>query len=137
MTPPSRCWRCSAAPPTRTPRSPAWSGCAEVVDDPAALLGALVDDEGTAMRLLCVLGASEALADHLVRHPEHWRELTDPALGLDPAGGVGDARRRCCAAVGADPDDAAPVATRARRARPWTRCGWSTAGCCCGSPPAT
>ena len=33
------------------------------------------------MRLLCVLGASEALADHLCRHPEHWRELTDPTLG--------------------------------------------------------
>ena len=33
------------------------------------------------MRLLCVLGASEALTDHLVRHPEQWRELTDPTLG--------------------------------------------------------
>ena len=45
------------------------------------MLRALVDDEGTAMRLLSVLGASEALADHLCRHPEHWRELTDPTLG--------------------------------------------------------
>ena len=34
------------------------------------LLDALVHDEGTAMRLLCVLGASEALAHHLTRHPE-------------------------------------------------------------------
>ncbi len=33
------------------------------------------------MRLLSVLGASEALADHLCRHPEHWRELTDPTMG--------------------------------------------------------
>ena len=33
----------------------------EALDDPDALLRALVDDEGTAMRLLCVLGASEAL----------------------------------------------------------------------------
>ena len=33
------------------------------------------------MRLLGVLGASEALGDHLVRHPAHWRELTDPSLG--------------------------------------------------------
>jgi [glutamine synthetase] adenylyltransferase / [glutamine synthetase]-adenylyl-L-tyrosine phosphorylase len=45
------------------------------------LLQSLVDDEGTAMRLLSVLGASEALADHLARHPEHWRELTDPTMG--------------------------------------------------------
>lgn len=45
------------------------------------LVDTLVEDEGTAMRLLSVLGASEALCDHLVRHPDHWRELTDPALG--------------------------------------------------------
>ena len=45
------------------------------------LLAALVEDEGTAMRLLSVLGASEALGAHLCRHPEHWRELTDPTLG--------------------------------------------------------
>ncbi len=53
----------------------------DAVDDADRLLAALVDDEGTAMRLLCVLGASEALTDHLVRHPEQWHELTDPALG--------------------------------------------------------
>jgi [glutamine synthetase] adenylyltransferase / [glutamine synthetase]-adenylyl-L-tyrosine phosphorylase len=51
----------------------------EVAGD--VLVEALVDDEGTAMRLLSVLGASEALSDHLVRHPDHWRELTDPSLG--------------------------------------------------------
>ena len=45
------------------------------------LLRELADDEGTAMRLLCVLGASEALGEHLSRHPAHWRELTDPTLG--------------------------------------------------------
>jgi [glutamine synthetase] adenylyltransferase / [glutamine synthetase]-adenylyl-L-tyrosine phosphorylase len=45
------------------------------------LLTALVDDEGTAMRLLSLLGASEALGDHLCRHPDHWHELTDPTLG--------------------------------------------------------
>src|SRR5688572_18216340 len=33
------------------------------------LLAEVVDDEGTAMRLLSVLGASQALTDHLVRHP--------------------------------------------------------------------
>lgn len=50
-------------------------------DERAELLRAVRDDEGTAMRLLSVLGASVALADHLGHHPEHWRELTDPALG--------------------------------------------------------
>src|SRR5690348_2846935 len=54
---------------------------AERVDDRDAMLAALVDDEGTAMRLLSVLGMSVALADHLVRHPHQWRELTDPTLG--------------------------------------------------------
>jgi len=53
--------------------------CDAAGDEP--LLETLVDDEGTAMRLLSVLGASEALTDHLVRHPEQWRELTDPTLG--------------------------------------------------------
>ncbi|MGZ4474890.1 MAG: bifunctional [glutamine synthetase] adenylyltransferase/[glutamine synthetase]-adenylyl-L-tyrosine phosphorylase [Nocardioides sp.] len=54
---------------------------AEAADDRDALLAELVDDEGTAMRLLSVLGASEALGHHLARHPAHWHELTDPALG--------------------------------------------------------
>ena len=54
---------------------------ADRVEDRTAFLRALVDDEGTAMRLLAVVGPSAALGDHLLRHPEHWRELTDPTLG--------------------------------------------------------
>ena len=54
---------------------------ADAADDREELLAAVADDEGTAMRLLCVLGASAALADHLVTHPFQWRELTDPDLG--------------------------------------------------------
>jgi glutamate-ammonia-ligase adenylyltransferase len=75
-----------------------------------AMLAELADDEGTAMRVCCVLGASAALTTHLVRHPEHWRELTDPTLGSTrmPAYAV----RECLlAAVGADPHDPTPVAT--------------------------
>ena len=53
----------------------------DAAEDGEALVDALIDDEGTAMRLLSVLGASQALTDHLVRHPEQWRELTDPLLG--------------------------------------------------------
>ncbi len=71
------------------------------------LLAALVDDEGTAMRLLSVLGASDALGDHLCRHPEHWRELTDPTLGSTRPAAYA-VREGLLRAVGADPhDDAA------------------------------
>ena len=83
----------------------------DVVEDPDALTDALVDDEGTAMRLLCVLGASEALADHLVRHPEHWRELTDPVLGSTrPAAWA--MRESLLAAVTGKPDAEAVDALR-------------------------
>ncbi|GAB2982672.1 bifunctional [glutamine synthetase] adenylyltransferase/[glutamine synthetase]-adenylyl-L-tyrosine phosphorylase [Nocardioides montaniterrae] len=51
----------------------------------AGMVEEVVDDEGTAMRLLSVLGASSALTDHLVAHPEHWRELADPTLGTTRA----------------------------------------------------
>ncbi len=82
----------------------------EAADDGDALVAAVADDEGTAMRLLSVLGASEALADHLVRHPEHWHELRDPTLGSTrpPAFAV---RAGLLSAVGAGPDEPAPVAT--------------------------
>ena len=75
------------------------------------MLGALVDDEGTAMRLLSVLGASEALGEHLCRHPEHWRELTDPTLGSTRPAAYA-VRQELLRAVGADPDDDQPTATK-------------------------
>jgi glutamate-ammonia-ligase adenylyltransferase len=83
---------------------------ADRVDDRDDLLRVLGDDEGTAMRLLSVLGASAALGDHLLKHPEHWRELTDSGLGSTrpPAFALRDTLLR---AVGADPADDAPVAT--------------------------
>ncbi|WP_395659600.1 bifunctional [glutamine synthetase] adenylyltransferase/[glutamine synthetase]-adenylyl-L-tyrosine phosphorylase [Nocardioides sp.] len=85
---------------------------ADVVPDPGQLLDAVAGDEGTAMRLLCVLGASEALSDHLVRHPEHWRELADSRLGATrPAAWA--VREGLLLAVGADPRDPSPVATKA------------------------
>src|SRR5215207_6705920 len=83
---------------------------ADAVDDRDGLLTALAADEGTAMRLLSVLGASAALADHLVSHPEHWRVLTDPTLGTTrPAAWA--IRAALMEAVGADPSAPAPVAT--------------------------
>jgi glutamate-ammonia-ligase adenylyltransferase len=78
--------------------------------DAESLLTALVDDEGTAMRLLSVLGMSEALGDHLVRHPDHWHELTDPTLGSTRPAAYA-VRAGLVAAVGADPQDLEPVAT--------------------------
>ena len=85
---------------------------AEQGADPRALLEELIDDEGFAMRLLSVLGASEALGDHLCRHPDQWRELTDPALGCTrPAAYAVRAGLLEC--VGADPVADEPVATLA------------------------
>lgn len=82
----------------------------DVVPDARELVEALVEDEGTAMRLLSVLGASPALGDHLARHPEHWRELTDSRLGSTrPAAWA--MRAALLEAVGADPADQAPTAT--------------------------
>ncbi|EGD43910.1 putative glutamate-ammonia-ligase adenylyltransferase [Nocardioidaceae bacterium Broad-1] len=70
----------------------------------------LAEDEGTAMRLVCVLGASPALADHLARHPAQWRELADPTLGTTrPAAYV--FRASLLEAVGAEPGEESPVAT--------------------------
>lgn len=84
---------------------------ADAVDDRDTLLDALVTDEGTAMRLLGVMGASTALTDHLAGHPEHWQVLRDPTLGTSrPAAWA--LRAALMEAVGADPAAAAPVATR-------------------------
>lgn len=73
------------------------------------MLAEVADDEGTAMRLCSVLGASTALAHHLVRHPEQWRELTDPTLGSTRAPAYA-LREAMLVAVGADPQAAEPVA---------------------------
>ncbi|MDC7122365.1 bifunctional [glutamine synthetase] adenylyltransferase/[glutamine synthetase]-adenylyl-L-tyrosine phosphorylase [Cellulomonas fimi] len=73
------------------------------------LLRDVVLDDGPARdRLLGVAGASVALGDTLVAHPENLRVLVDeePALGVP----VGAVRAELLRAVGADPDAAVPVA---------------------------
>ncbi|QZY30360.1 bifunctional [glutamine synthetase] adenylyltransferase/[glutamine synthetase]-adenylyl-L-tyrosine phosphorylase [Nocardioides coralli] len=80
------------------------------VEDREQLVTTLRDDEDSALRLLSVLGASSALADHLCRHPEQWRELADPSLATTRAAAYA-VRASLLAAVGADPDDPEPVAT--------------------------
>ena len=66
------------------------------------------------MRLLGVLGASEALGDHLVRHPAHWRELTDPPWAR-PGRRRTPSAAGCSRAVGADPAGPDPDRRHARR----------------------
>ena len=78
-------------------------------EDRDSFLEEVAGDEGTAMRLCAVLGASLALADHLLRHPDQWRELTDPTSGTTrPTAGA--LRAALLRAVGADPLDPSPVA---------------------------
>jgi [glutamine synthetase] adenylyltransferase / [glutamine synthetase]-adenylyl-L-tyrosine phosphorylase len=83
---------------------------ADAVSSRDELLDAVVDDEGTAMRLLSVLGASQALTDHLVRHPDQWHELADPTLGSTRPAAYA-VRAALLTAVGADPLTRTPVAT--------------------------
>ncbi len=74
-----------------------------------ALLQSLARDDLTAHRLLRVLGASNALGHHLLRHPGHWEDLADPLLdSARPAAYA--VRARLLEAVGADPSAAVPVA---------------------------
>ncbi len=82
----------------------------QAAPDGPELIRALENDEGTAMRLLSVLGMSEALGEHLVRHPAHWHELTDPTLGSTrpPAFAV---RAGLVETVGGDPGADQPVAS--------------------------
>ena len=51
----------------------------------ASPLEALAGDEHLRRRLAAVLGASSALGDHLVAHPDQWRCLAEP--GDPPAHG--------------------------------------------------
>ncbi len=47
----------------------------QTVDDPRQLIAALHADPVLRDRLCLVLGASQALGRHLLRHPRHWHEL--------------------------------------------------------------
>ncbi|KGM14031.1 bifunctional [glutamine synthetase] adenylyltransferase/[glutamine synthetase]-adenylyl-L-tyrosine phosphorylase [Cellulomonas bogoriensis] len=77
--------------------------------DPDALARVLTTPGEHRDSLLAVLGASTALADHLVRHPADLTALTDTHPLHDHAATV---RTELLEAVGADPSDPAPVATR-------------------------
>jgi len=89
---------------------------AEAQQDPQPLLGTLLTSKPLRDRLLGVLGASEALGDHLAGHPDDWRELAryeradlhpgveEFASVLGAAGGPDELRhryRRCLLAIAA------------------------------------
>lgn len=67
-------------------------------DGPGELLSALVAEEPLRDRLLGVLGASEALGDHLARHPLDWRVLATRE-SADPDPGVAGFERALAAAT--------------------------------------
>ena len=75
----------------------------------AELVAALQQDVRLRDGLLSVLGASRALADHLVRHPQQWRLLTDPARVRPTAAAL---RADLLTGVGAEPTADVPVAAR-------------------------
>jgi glutamate-ammonia-ligase adenylyltransferase len=88
----------------------ALAGLTRLAERTPGLVAELADDEGTAMRLLSVLGASQALADHLCRHPGQWRELADPFLGSTRPASYA-VRAALLESVGADPTHPQPTAS--------------------------
>ncbi|KQS97009.1 glutamine-synthetase adenylyltransferase [Cellulomonas sp. Leaf395] len=85
-----------------------------VVGDPeltGVLRGILEEDGSPRARLLAVIGASVALGDTLVAHPESLRVLLEEAPGTGVP--VAEVRAELLLAVGADADADVPVATLA------------------------
>ncbi len=76
------------------------------MDEASALRAALLDDAALRERLTAVLGASLALTDHLVRHPEQWRELAREL----PRRSAEVRRSAMLRAVGAEPRAPKPLA---------------------------
>jgi len=84
--------------------------------DADELRAALRSDSGLRERLLGVLGASQALGDHLVANPREWRRLASDG----PAATAPELIRALCTAAGVDSDEpggagATPAAIRALR----------------------
>jgi glutamate-ammonia-ligase adenylyltransferase len=80
----------------------------DAAPDRGELTTALCEDERLRTGLLAVLGSSVALGEHLARHPDHWRLLAEEPATRPTADGL---RAGLLRAVGASPEDAAPVAT--------------------------
>ncbi len=70
----------SAADPDQALRS--FADLIARAPDAAALRATVKERPEVGQRLALVMGASTALADHLMRHPEDWAELADPELDM-------------------------------------------------------
>lgn len=87
----------------------ALAGLARIVDPEPGLLGRLLADPAWARRLVAVLGASPALAQHLAVRREDVAVLAEEPRRRDAA----ELRRDLLEAAGADPDAEFPVAPAA------------------------
>jgi glutamate-ammonia-ligase adenylyltransferase len=81
----------------------------EAAPDADALRTELQTGAGLRARLLGVLGASDALGEHLARHPDDWRVLADDAVTASRPTTLG-LRQQLLRAIGADPLASEPVA---------------------------
>ncbi len=90
------------------------------------LLESLTYDELFRARLLAVLGASDALGQHLAHHPEHWHDLGSARVPHSPSTAA-DLRRELLVAVGADPDQVEPEASGSGKAPDLLRVGYRRA----------
>jgi glutamate-ammonia-ligase adenylyltransferase len=75
--------------------------------DPS-VLGAMRADAGLRERLIGVFGLSAALGEHVARHPDHWKGLSESFPDTRPADE--ELRADLLHAVGADPGDPEPCA---------------------------
>ena len=107
---PNRWSRCWPAPPTRTRRSPSWSGWPRRRPTAAPMLRALVDDEGTAMRLLSRARRQRGAGRPPVPAPRALARADRPDARARPA-----PRRTPCARRCSRPS--APTRTPTRRPR--------------------
>jgi glutamate-ammonia-ligase adenylyltransferase len=91
----------------------ALASLARLAEHEPAIMGELSSDPGYRDRLLAVLGASSALADHLARHladREVLRSARQPAVGAPGRPDPAAIRAELLRAVTADPDHATPAA---------------------------
>ncbi|WP_298457222.1 bifunctional [glutamine synthetase] adenylyltransferase/[glutamine synthetase]-adenylyl-L-tyrosine phosphorylase [uncultured Cellulomonas sp.] len=85
------------------------AGAVDGDPDLSSQLRAMLEPGPARDRLLAVLGASVALGDYVVAHPEEIAVLADPTPGTGVP--VVAVRGELLAAVGADPDAGTPAAT--------------------------
>jgi len=81
----------------------------------SGLQRALVSDGALRRRLCALLGASSALGDHLIAHPQDWKLLTSDGLAATPQTAT-EITTHFLDLIGADPDDP-PTGTGGSAAR--------------------